>query len=323
MSAQKIVKALLLTALPASGKSELRRFMENLTEDEARDVFHLGPTIQLDDFPYVHMMRRIDEELYRRGEEGLFFWDPERPFRNPIDWGTLIHLLNEDYEHLLAGGSPATDTGRLGEHLLLRFERARLKARGPAFIDSLGDSVNDIAGGIEDEAWELFNKKMDLCRSDLTGKTVVIEFARGGPDGALNPLPAPLGYQYSFSQCSPKILRDAAVLYIWVDPEESRRKNRERTDKSDPGSILHHGVPEEVMYHDYGCDDIGYLIGQSGSPNRLRVVAQGKVYLLPAARFDNRVDKTTFLRGNPKDWPSGDLTQLYEELKRAMDALVQ
>lgn len=319
----KIVKTLLLVALPASGKSELRRFMDNMSEEEAREVFHLGPTVQLDDFPYVHMMRRIDEELNRLGEEALFFWDPERPFRNPIDWGTLIHLLNEDYKHLYVGGPPATDTTKVGMHFLWRLETARIKARGPAFIDSLGDTARLIAAGIEDEARELFEKKRTLCGRAFADKTVVIEFARGGSSGAAYPLPAPMGYQYSFSQLSPAILKNAAVLYIWVDPEEARRKNRERTDHSDPGSILHHGVPEEVMVHDYGCDDIEYLIGQSENPQRLRVVARGQVHLLPAARFDNRSDKTTFLRQDPKDWSGGCKQRIHHELKRAMDALVE
>ncbi len=69
----KLIDTLLLLALPASGKSEVRRYLAKLTPDQCREDFGLGPTVQLDDFPYVHIMRRIDEELGRRGQETLFF----------------------------------------------------------------------------------------------------------------------------------------------------------------------------------------------------------------------------------------------------------
>ena len=58
VSESEIIDILLLLALPASGKSEVRRYLANLTPAQCRDDFHLGPTVQLDDYPYVHMMRR-------------------------------------------------------------------------------------------------------------------------------------------------------------------------------------------------------------------------------------------------------------------------
>ena len=65
----KVFDIVLLVALPASGKSEVRNFMANIEPDRLQKEFHIGETLQLDDFPYVHMMRRIDNELEKMGEE--------------------------------------------------------------------------------------------------------------------------------------------------------------------------------------------------------------------------------------------------------------
>ena len=54
----EILDVLLLLALPASGKSEVRRYLASLTPEQCRRDFHMGPTVQLDDYPYVHMMRQ-------------------------------------------------------------------------------------------------------------------------------------------------------------------------------------------------------------------------------------------------------------------------
>ena len=61
------IDTILLTALPASGKSEVRRYLAELDPEAVREGFHMGETVQLDDYPYVHMMRRISEELIQLG----------------------------------------------------------------------------------------------------------------------------------------------------------------------------------------------------------------------------------------------------------------
>ena len=58
-----VFDVVLLVALPASGKSEVRNFMANIEPERLQREFHIGENLQLDDFPYVHMMRRIDNEL--------------------------------------------------------------------------------------------------------------------------------------------------------------------------------------------------------------------------------------------------------------------
>jgi hypothetical protein len=317
----KLLDTVLLLALPASGKSEVRRYLEHPAREIRERDFLMGPTVQLDDYPYVHMMRRIDDELARWGKDRFFFKGADRPFQDTRHWGTLIELLNEDHADLVA--RRPIEAVSAGRHLLERFD-ASAKKVGAAAILSSGieeEALSVVAAAIEAEARKLIVEKMANYPETLEGKTLVIEFARGGPDGASLPLPEPLGYRYSLSRLSPAILEKAVVLYVWVTPEESRRKNRARTDPNDPGSILHHGVPDEVMFGDYGCDDIEWLMAQASKPGTIPIAAGGKRFDIPLARFDNRVDKTSFIRNDPPAWKPEEITAVHAGLKAALQAL--
>lgn len=316
----EILDTVLLLALPASGKSEVRRFLARQSPEVCRGSFHMGPTVQLDDFPYVHMMRRIDDERAALGEERAFFRSPERPFRDARDWGTLIELVNEDHADLIARRvlEPASAARLLFE----RIDRAGAKVgMAPRLAGGLAELPKRLEDRLEAEARDLLAEKHENYPATLEGKTLVIEFARGGPAGAALPLAAPLGYAHSLSLLSPAILERAAILYIWVTPEESRRKNAERTDPSDPGSILHHGVPIEVMLNDYGTDDMDWLEAHAARPGTVAVRAHGRSFDLPIARFDNRVDKTSFIRKNPAAWKPDEVRAVHEGLARALERL--
>ena len=316
----KVLDTVLLLALPASGKSEVRRYLELMSTDSRRQDFHMGPSVQLDDFPYVHMMRRIDDELVALGHERVFFHSPDRPFRDPLDWGTLIELVNEDHEDLLQKKS--LNPKSAAWDLLDRIDRASVKVGAPARLGAL-EKVRrgKLADRLEAEARKLLTDKQESYPDTLAGKTLVIEFARGGPQAAGLPLPEPFGYRYSLSRLSPKLLEHAAILYIWVTPEESRRKNQARSNPRDPGSILHHGVPSEVMLNDYGQDDMEWLLKHSQRPGAVAVQAHGKTYHLPLARFDNRADKTSFLRENQSSWKPAAVKAVHEGLREALDHL--
>ena len=316
----KHIEVLLLLALPASGKSEARRYLASLSPEQCRDQFGIGHTVQLDDFPYVHIMRRVSDELTARGHSGMFFISGALPFSNPIDWLTLIELMNEDYEDLLNQNRPAPESAALW--LFDRIDAARVRAGGEPVISALpADLRREIAPPIEQEARKLLDDKVAEVPDDLTGKTIVIEFARGGADGSSLPLPRPFGYRHSLAQLSPAILEKSSILYIWVTPEESRRKNEARTDPNDPGSILHHGVPNAVMYGDYGCDDMAWLLEQSAKPDTVQIEKDGKTFLLPLGRFDNRVDRTSFIREDPEKWSAEDKTALQTGMREAFDQL--
>ncbi|MBI5499973.1 MAG: hypothetical protein HY907_07000 [Deltaproteobacteria bacterium] len=316
-----VIDTLLLLALPASGKSEVRKYLEKLSPEKCRADFGVGPNVQLDDFPYVHFLRRVDDVLEKLGRPRLFYHGPERGFREGRDWGTLIELVNQDREALET--RPAVPPkGARAKLLLARIDEAGMKAGIKPRLAALdGKSRTAVADALDHEAGDLLRGLADARPESLKDRTIVIEFARGGPEGSTMPLPAPFGYAYSLAMLSPRILEHASVLYIWVTPEESRRKNVARANPDDPGSILHHGVPESVMRGDYGCDDLEWLLGQSDRPGSIRITAHGKTWYLPVGRFDNRVDRTSFIRADPKQWAAPDVKNLHDGLRQAFDAL--
>lgn len=317
---KSIFDIVLLIALPASGKSEIRKYLASVPSEVLKKDFHIGDTLQLDDFPYVHMMRRIDEELVKLGKNRIFFHSPDRPFQNPNDWGTLIHLLNEDYKDLMAKKILKPESP--GMFLLERFDRAGEKAQiSPRLSKLEPDTKNTVAKNIEPEAQKMLEEKHAEYPESFEGKTIVIEFARGGEHGSSMPLKPPFGYRYSLGELLPEILKKAVVLYVWVTPEESRRKNEARADPNDPGSILHHGVPLEVMMKDYGCDDMDYLEENSDIKGTITITSGSEKFNIPVARFDNRIDKTSFLRDDKSKWPDEKVKQVHEGLKIALDKL--
>jgi hypothetical protein len=318
--AAETLDIVLLLALPASGKSEVRRYMKHLSPEKRKKDFFMGPDVQLDDFPYVHMMRRIDDELAALGKPRIYFASPEQPFRNPLDWGTLTQLLNEDFDYLTA--RPSKEPASASLHLFDRLDRASQAVGAPARMAGLDQETKQtIAGPLEKEARELWDERKPGQKIDLKGRTLVIEFARGGPQGSKMPLSAPFGYQHSLGILSKHILAKACILYVWVTPEESRRKNENRTDPNNPGSILHHGVPIEVMLNDYGCDDMDWLEANAERKGTVTVKAHNKTFHLPIARFDNRVDKTSFLRAEAKKWKKEDVAAVHDGLKGALTKL--
>ena len=299
---------LLLLALPASGKSEVRRYLDHLDPERARGDMALGPTAQLDDFPYVHLMRRISQELRALGEDPLFFATDEASWREPLDWLTLVHLINDDFAQMTTGGGEKQNPSGL----LDRIDRARALAGAPQPLRALSSRVRaEVERGITTDVGDL-----DPIGAAGADSTIVIEFARGGPAAAALPLPAPLGYAASIATLSDEIQTRSSILYVWVEPEESRRRNRARAVSGPAGdaSILHHGVPEAVMMQEYGTDDMAWLESQARTPGTIPVGAAD----IPIRRFDNRRDRTSFLRDEPSEWPNKAVDALHSDLTRAL-----
>jgi hypothetical protein len=148
----------LLLALPASGKSEVRRYLANVPGEELKRDFHIGDTLQLDDFPYVHMMRRADDELQKLGRARIFFQSGDKPFMNPNDWGTLIHLLNEDYRDLM--GKKVSKPASAANFLMQRIDAAGVKARVEPRLGKLPEDARaKVSAALEKEARAMLDEK--------------------------------------------------------------------------------------------------------------------------------------------------------------------
>lgn len=314
-----VFKIILLQALPASGKSEVRNFLANIEPERLQNEFHIGENLQLDDFPYVHMMQRIDDELQAMGQPRIFH-PLDMPFYDGRDWGTLCALLNEDYHDLINRSAVKADSA--AKLLFDRLDRASAAAGLPPRMGMLdADTREKLASALEEEAGAMLKEKHAGYPESFENKTIIIECARGGPAGSEMPLTGSFGYQYSLPMFCPEILKNAAILYIWVTPEESRRKNADRADPNDPGSNLHHGVPEAVMLGDYGCDDMEYLLNNTEIENTVTVKAHGTSYHVPVGIFDNRVDKTSFLREEPSQWDEDKIKEVTAGIRAATDTM--
>lgn len=302
--------------------------MAELTQEQCRDDFNIGTTLQLDDYPYVHLMHRIDEVLLAKGWKPIYYRGPVRPFIDDWTWAALIELLNEDYRNLVEGRQVQVPSA--AQHLFDRLDEAHRKVGVTPLLGEVPWRIRLEAGReLEAEC----RKELDALNRqnalDKAGKTIVIEAARGGPNGMKFPLTPPYGYETAFAQLSPAILERASVLYIWVDPKESRRKNVERGRPDGSGSILHHSVPAEVMLGQYAHDDMAFLMEESGRPGTIRVERllerggkyEQKAYSLPVGRFDNRVDKTSFVREAKESWKAADVERLHAGLKVAFQQL--
>ena len=229
-----VFKVVLLQALPASGKSEVRNFMAHVEPGRLQEEFHIGENLQLDDFPYVHMMRRIDNELQAMGQERVFY-PGEEPFKDGRDWGTLCNLLNEDYHDLMNRNVIKTDSA--AKLLFDRLDRAGLAAGIKPRMGLLKEEIRDkLASILEKEARIMLNEKHAGYPESFENKTIIIECARGGPDGASMPLTGTFGYQYSLPRDTGKF-RDTLFLgHARGVPPQERGQGGSKRSRFQPAS---------------------------------------------------------------------------------------
>jgi len=104
----------------------------------------------------------------------------------------------------------------------------------------------------DDFVWPFLIEKLNRAierEPPLPGRTIVIEFSRGG-GGA---------YRKALARLSRRALEQGAILYVSVSFEESCRRNQARYDRDRRDGILTHAVPREEMERTWRTDDWGEL----------------------------------------------------------------
>jgi hypothetical protein len=314
-----MIDVLLLLGLPASGKSEVRRFLANVPPPLRLADFGLGRLVQIDDFPYVWVMRAVDAFRRSWGLPPAYFLGPDLPFRDAREWLALSLLLRWDFADIERGTLPRPWSA--GTWLLDRIERARRTiGLPPAFRAGERKARAELDDTLAVEAAALLDERRPHLTADGP-QTYLVELARGAADWMRPPLPAPLGYEASLPFLGQEILGRAAVLHVHVSPEESLRRNLQRADPSHPGSVLGHSVPEIVMRQDYGIDDLGWLAARSDVPGTIRIPCGDRWLHLPIVAFENEPDLTSFARQATNVWPRSKVEELYDELSDVLGRL--
>lgn len=106
MSDSKIIKKdtfdiIILTARPASGKSEVIDHLKKTNVQIRKERFHIGEFDEIDDFPYVWDSFVIDDIMTKHGKPRLFS-DEDYYFKDHFVWNLFIEKINVAYAKKLA-----------------------------------------------------------------------------------------------------------------------------------------------------------------------------------------------------------------------------
>lgn len=94
-------EVIILTARPASGKSEVIDYLKK-TDVQARKIkFHIGEFEEIDDFPFVWDTFVIDDIMTKHGRPRLFS-DKDYYFKNHFIWNLFIEKINVAYDKKIA-----------------------------------------------------------------------------------------------------------------------------------------------------------------------------------------------------------------------------
>ena len=122
-----------------------------------------------------------------------------------------------------------------------------------------------------------YSKKLRDHKDYHSEYTALIEFSRGSEHG---------GYRAACDHLSEEILKKAAIVYVNVSFEESKRKNRRRFNPDRPDSILEHGLPDEKLERMY--KEVDWEEMSASDPNYVTI----KGYKVPYVTFQNEPEIT-------------------------------
>ena len=89
-------EVIILTARPASGKSEVIDFLKKTDVETRKKRFHIGEFEEIDDFPFVWDVFVIDDILSKHGRARLFT-DEDYYFKDHFIWNLFIEKINVSY----------------------------------------------------------------------------------------------------------------------------------------------------------------------------------------------------------------------------------
>jgi hypothetical protein len=94
-------KIVILTARPASGKSEVIDYLKKTNAAIRKKRFHIGEFEEIDDFPFVWDTFVIDDIMTKHGKPRLFT-DKNYYFKDHFIWNLFIEKINVAYAKKLA-----------------------------------------------------------------------------------------------------------------------------------------------------------------------------------------------------------------------------
>jgi len=92
---------IILTARPASGKSEVIDYLKKIETETRKNRFHIAEFEEIDDFPFVWDSFVIDDIMTKHGKPRLFT-DEDYYFKDHFVWNLFIEKINVAYAKKLA-----------------------------------------------------------------------------------------------------------------------------------------------------------------------------------------------------------------------------
>ncbi len=133
-------ETIVLIGRPAAGKSETIDYLKQTGEAERAVRFHVGPFVELDDFPFVWDTFEIDDLLEKLGKPRVFT-DRRYYFLGDHVWDLFIERINLEFAKRLAKDPEFTRR----QTVLVEFSRGGEDAFGHA-LGLLSDEILARAG---------------------------------------------------------------------------------------------------------------------------------------------------------------------------------
>ncbi len=102
-------EVIILTARPASGKSEVIDYLKKTDVETRKRRFHIGEFEEIDDFPFVWDTFVIDDIMTKHGKPRLFT-DKNYYFKDHFTWNLFIEKINVAYAKKIANNPQYHDT---------------------------------------------------------------------------------------------------------------------------------------------------------------------------------------------------------------------